>query len=451
MKKLFPIFLLFVISSTAESLPVDSLIEQTLNLFDLDMYNGRIETPKLRLGHYSNEIAIDSNSEIADNFKIKYAYRIWHIIPHTSADEAGLFIDDTLIYLEGKPIYDSSSRGDDFLEYYTLTKKEGDVINISVLRNNSAIEIPVKLIAIKTSPLPYTNPGIGEVIKDSWLQKQINDFKLNEWVDAIKKQMAEASISDYNKVPFSDNLNPWRLNAITYLHRYPTRIGAYSRFIVNDLWDAYNNSETNEGFPSVVSRIAKHLDVIVNPGLAEKKPSNINELNNYLAVVQADLDKAYNPIKGEIEQITNELLKLLQSDSNYETENENAKNEPDRKKNRNDYEQKLAGVFKKANQVDLKSMISGLIKLSALIDKSWLLELTENLPLKEYSKNYYVIPGVKGEILYFWVDGNKKYIIGGKGANIYTENFNLIIDAGGNDIYETEPVPHGSFRYFADK
>ena len=97
MKKLFPIFLLFVISSTAESLPVDSLIEQTLNLFDLDMYNGRIETPKLRLGHYSNEIAIDSNSEIADNFKIKYAYRIWHIIPHTSADEAGLFIDDTLI------------------------------------------------------------------------------------------------------------------------------------------------------------------------------------------------------------------------------------------------------------------------------------------------------------------------------------------------------------------
>ncbi|TAL69843.1 MAG: hypothetical protein EPN82_04270 [Bacteroidetes bacterium] len=450
MRKLILILLVISIISASRAIQTDSLIEQSLNLFDLDMYQGKLETPKIRLGHYSTEIVLDSNSRLALKYKIKNVYRIWHILPHTSIDEAGILIGDTLIYLDGMPIYDSLSRGDDFLEYYTQTKREGDIIKISVLRNDSLIEVPVKLIAIKTSELTFTDPGIGEVKKDSWLKKQIDEFQLNEKIDAIKKQMAEVSISDYNKIPFSKNPNPWRLNAVTYLHRYPMRVGAYSRYIVNDLWDAYNNSETNGGFPNVISRIAKYDGIEPKIITSNNKPGNINELNTYFASVQSELDKAYHPVKDSIGYVVNELLKLLQSDDNYELDLERAKDEIERKRIRNEYEKKLANVFRNANSVDLNSIIAGLIKLSALIDKSWLIDFISKLPLKEFEKNYYVIPGVEGEVLYFWVDGNKKYIIGGKGTNKYTGNFNLIIDVGGDDIYEPEQVKYGSFRFIAD-
>ncbi|MBI5324650.1 MAG: PDZ domain-containing protein, partial [Ignavibacteriae bacterium] len=450
MKNLVLIFLIILIALTVKSNSSDSLIEQSLNMFDLDLYKGQVETPKLRLGHYSYEFAVDSNSELNQKYNIKHLYKIWHILPHTSADEAGLLIGDTLIYLEGKPIYDSTSRGDDYLEYYTQTKKEGDIIKLSVLRNNELIEIPIKLIAIKISVLKFIDPGIGEIKKDSWLQKKINELGLTDWADSIKKQMAEASVSDYNKIAYSDKPNPWRLNAITYLHRYPMRIGAYSRYIVNDIWDAYNNSEANGGFQNIIGRIAKYNDLEFNAVTIKNKPNNINELNLFLASIQSELDKAYSPVKDSLGYVINELLKLLQNDDNYETELAKTKNETERKRIRNEYEQRLAGVFRKANSVDLKSIIGGIIKLSSLIDKSWLIDFIGKLPLKEFEKNYYVIPGVEGEVLYFWVDGNKKYIIGGKKTNRYTGNFNLIIDVGGDDIYETEPVKYGSFRFIAD-
>ncbi len=58
-------------------------------------------------------------------------------------------------------------------------------------------------------------------------------------------------------------------------------------------------------------------------------------------------------------------------------------------------------------------------------------ELTkqENLPFKE-------IPGVKGSVYeVFELPGGFKCVIGGSGDNVYTEDFAIIIDLGGNDTY----------------
>jgi hypothetical protein len=449
MKNIYYFLLVLLLSSNlCMSAPPDSLIEQTLNLFDLEPYKGEKSYPNLRMGLYSSQVLFDSTSDIFKKFKIEKGYKIWHIIPHTSADEAGLFIGDTLIKLDGKPIYDSKAIGDDYMDLYLYDKKADDTVTITALKNGNPTEFPVKLIAIKTYPMPYKDPGLGEVKPNSWLQQKIDEFKLNGWADTIKKQMAEASISDYNKVPFSDKPNPWRLNAVTYLHRYPLRVGAYSRFIVDDLWKSYDSKD--EAFPSIIQTIAKYLDIVQPDFNLPPKPASIQELDNYLNNVQDKIDIAYKQVKDSLPQITIELAKLLQIENNYDASFDSAKNEIEKKKLRNVYEQQIANLFRNSLKVDMTSMVEAARILSNLIDKSWVQTFISALPPKQDNMKTIIVPGVEGEVLYYWTNKQGRCVIGGKGTNHYTGDFSFILDLGGNDIYELPPAKTGSYRFVCD-
>ncbi len=449
MKKIYIILIALLISPkfcSAEQ--PDSLIEQTLNLFDLEPYKGEISYPRLRMGLYSSQFQFDSSSEILKKYHIEKGYKIWHIIPHSSADEAGLYIGDTLLMLDDKPIYNDKSIGDDYMDLYLYGKKAGDSVTITELKNGKLQDFPVKLIPIITYPMPYKDPGLGEVKPNSWLQQQIDKFKLNSWADSIKKQMAVASISDYNKVPFSDKPNPWRLNAVTYLHRYPLRVGAYSRFIANDMWKSYGAK--NEAFPAIIHTLAKYLDIIQPDFKLPPKPKSIRELDEYLNDVQNKIDIAYEKVKDSLPQITSGLSKLLEIEDGYETALDTVKDQVEKKKLRNAYEQEIAGLFRNSLKVDMTSMVEAARLLSNLIDKNWINSFIAAIPQNHNHVKKIIVPGVEGEVVYYWTNKQGRCVIGGKGTNHYTGDFSFILDLGGNDIYELPPAKTGSYRYVCD-
>jgi hypothetical protein len=434
----------------------DSLFERSLQYFDIPAYSGKIEPQPLRLGMYSNEVFLDSNLIIPGIPKDTKGYKIWHLMSHRTADEAGLFIGDTVIGMNGKPLYDSVARGDEFVELQLINKKEGDFITINVLKNGKVIDLKAKLIGLHLVELPVIDPGIGKIRDNTWLKNRIDEFKLKDWTDEIQKQMMTIGSSDYNTVPFSDKPLPWRLNAITYLHHNPTRLGAYSRLIVNDLW---NSLESQKNLSKLVEIAAKHLDINIpiplDVNLVQNKlPSNTDELIKFLEEGYSKTQKAYSKVK-DLKETTTQLKRILDIDDNWEGYLDTLKDPVFRKSEVNKQELKLAELFRNCNNIDFPALTEAAAYLAKLIDTNWVNQFGDGSAKNGYISDANIelkMPGtgIEGYVVFYKETKFGKIVIGGKSDNKYTGDFAFILDLGGNDVYELPPCQLGSFRYIID-
>ncbi|MDQ1266184.1 MAG: hypothetical protein QG635_1336, partial [Bacteroidota bacterium] len=430
MKVFFYSILIFLFSITLYSQDKPSLIENSLRMVDLQPYSGKIEPQKIRLGIYLNEVKIENPPQgFPADLK---GYVIWHIMPHWTADEAGYYIGDTLIGLEGKPLYDSVDRGDNYLELYLRNKKEGDIIKLTGLKNGKVLEKKVKLIGIRYVDMPCIDPGIGSV-RSSWLAEEINKHGLDDWTLEIRKQMATCANSDFCTVPFAGRYNPWRLNAVTYLHRNPTRLSAYSGIIVNDIWEGI---EFEHGLVGAVKAAAKHLDIPdVNFPLPEL-PTSPEDFEEFFAKVQNELDIAYNPVKNDLDSIVKELMSLLKMEGGWEEGLDTLKNEAEKRKIRLIKEKELAELFGKADKVDLFALVAAAKMLAAMIEPAWVNEFSKNIfELLKDSVNNDRIELKKNDETIYWETSYGKCAIGGSGHNFYKGDYCLIIDLSGDDVY----------------
>lgn len=456
-----PVLLLLLLLPTAsiisQTAPQDAeeLIEQSLRIVDLPSFewNGQPDPMHPRLGIYSNQVPADTARVMPGFPPATTGFSIWHIMPHWSADEAGLYIGDIILAMNGRPIGDSAYNGDEYMSVVARDMQPGDTARFTILRNGVVREIPVPLKATKRTPMPFLSVNssgmeadpFGPTRSDSWLARTLAEKGLTGWADTIGRQMRIVADQDFSTAPFTDRPSPWRLRAVTYLHRHPTRVAAYARRISQDMW---NGTDGAPGLSGAVWEATRHLDIASTRANLPSLPGSLDELTPWLRRVQSEIDEGYAPIRPDLASMTRELVEVLDMNGNWEESLDSIADPVKRRDARNREEGKLVSLFGKADQVDMRALGHAAEMLAGLADTTWLRTFIASLPTMTPLRRQ--VPGVEGEVLRVWDTPFGRCVIGGPGPNRYTGEFRFILDLGGDDTYELPPVPVGTFRYAAD-
>lgn len=451
MKLFIALILTVAVAAIAQQPSTDSLIKHTLDIVDIPPFewNGTPDAMKPRLGMYMNYVPSDSVSLMTHGVDTMRGNRIWHISPHWSADEAGLLEGDIILRVNGLSLRDSVYGPDDILNTRVSEMKAGEVLQVQFIRDGVTKTIPVPLTSATRTPMPYTNPPrLGDIHKDTWLQQTLAKTNLTEAARIIEKQMRIVADQDYCMVPFAKRPSPWRLNAVTYLHNHPLRVGAYSRMIDQDVWDGLDRGP---GLCGALTAAAKYLDLKGYINQLPKLPETPGAMISFLAGVQTELDSAYAPVRSNLDSLAYHVSSLLDMNASWEDAIDSAKNPVAKREARMSAEQKLAAVLGDADKVDLFRVADGASRLAALADSTWLSAFAKKCLDSAAGKTYSgKIDGVEGTVILAWDTPNGKYVIGGTGPNRYTGNFRMIIDLGGDDVYDLSPCPVGTCRFVAD-
>jgi hypothetical protein len=306
----------------------DTLITFSLNMMDMEPVTDIPEPSHVKLGVYFAPVPSDSVIQklIPPNYP---AVRIRQLVRGMSADKAGIMVGDVIFALDGKPLSDTSGQAGSYITNLLRSKEPGDVVKLKLARRDKILTIPVKLKVPDVIKMPFTLPAeLGEIRKDSWLALEVGKHDLKTPLTETLRQIAACADMESGDVPFTDRPNPWRLNAITYLAHHPFRTGAYSRLIVNDLWNglpfAYSLSDTlppihpkDRGLSGVVTAAGKHLDVKPITTDLPPLPKLAKELVNYFSVIQSSIDSAYFPVRNDLPRLKKELLRILDAEDGW--------------------------------------------------------------------------------------------------------------------------------------
>ena len=430
-------------------LSTDQLIERELSTFDLPPFewDGEPEPLRPRLGIYFNAIPADSVAKVTKKKMNDPWFVIWHVMPHWSADEAGVLIGDTITAINGRAIGDSNYYGEDFVNLVIRDMKPGESARLSIRREGKKLELPVPLLTDERVLMPFTMPErLGRIHQNSWLYQTLKENNLLDWSREIAKQMRGIADIDMSRTRFAGRPNPWRLNVVTALHHNPTRTGAYGRLIVDDLWSGV---DVGTGLSGAVVAAGSHLDIPVPTKTPPQHPSTVSGLTEYLLTAGEKIRGAYRPVGSDLFRTTNELLSLLDPNENWEGELDSISDPRRRREARNAYEEKIATLFKNADHVDFEALVEGGSWIAALADTVWLKSFA-----KQFRPSDMVapdeIPGVKGSVLYWWETPFGLCVIGGDGPNRYSGHFPFILDVGGDDQYDLSAISPGIFRFVAD-
>jgi hypothetical protein len=413
---------------------------------------------KPRLGIYFNDVPADSIRMLTNGKEDVKGNRIWHLAPHWSADKAGLMMNDIVLRVDGRTLEDSVYGGTDVLntrlgqKHAASATMPGDTMHFEIFRGNQLKNIDVPLIAGKRIPvMAYTEPaGLGPLRK-SWLQKTLQEKKLTNWADSIAKQIAANADADYCDAPFSERSNPFRLNAVTYLDHHPTRVGALSRLIDQSVWDSLDAAP---GIAGAVGAAAEQLGCTSRNGSEPGQPESKEDLTKYFDAAQSYLDKAYAPVHSNLASLSWGLSELLNTDTNWEDPVDSIKDPALQLQTRDKAEAMLQSLLGDANKVNFSDLCKAARMIAALADTNWLQgfahEQLHLLKAKGIPPEPLNIPGVDGSVLMEWDTPEGKCVIGGGGPNRYYGDFALIIDLGGDDVYDLPPCKPGTFRIVAD-
>lgn len=432
-----------------------SLIEHSLEYVDFPPYvqNGPLPPMRPRLGIYFNDVPADSVRIITGGDEHIKGNRIWHLAPHWSADSAGLMNGDIVLRVDGKELKDSIYGGTDVLNTRLSAMKVGDTMHFQIIRNGRIRFVLVPLLGgNRIPPMTYWDyAGLGPLRHDSWMQRTLAEKGLTGWADSIAKQIAAVADFDFCDTRFTNEPNPFRLNAVTYLDHHPTRVGALSRLIDQSVWDSLSEGQ---GLDGAIDAAALQLGCLPKELPHLTLPRTIDGLTAYFATVQSFLDRAYAPVHSRIDSLSYGLSELLNTDTNWEDPVDSTQDPILQLKVRNNAEKMLVGVLGNAAKVNFPDLASAARMLAALADTVWLrsfsFEVISTLKHSGKPLRPFTVPGVDGLVLMEWNTPQGRCVIGAAGPNRYYGDFAMIIDVGGDDVYDLPPCKPGSFRFIAD-
>lgn len=428
----------------------DELIGRSLDAFDLVPFGweGEAEPLRPRLGVYVQAIPADSFALLPGVPSGARPVRVWHVMPHWSADRAGMLAGDLIVTLNGKPIGDSAYQYDDYLNVTFRELRPGEAAQFEIVRNGVFSRLSVPAIAAVRAPLPVPPdpPGLGPVRAGSWLAKSIATLGLIERAQVIQKQLCIVADQDFCTVPFTARPSPWRLNAVTYLHHNPTRVGAYSRWLDAEMW----RQSDAHGLLGAVAHAGRTLGVELPPGLElPERPNARAEFDRYLVTIGAHLGRAYAPVRRDLDTLCRSLARLLDPVVSWEVELDTTTDQKRRRELRFASEKRLSGLFASADAIDRAALTQAGIMLAALTDTAWVRAFASKLRSDGLASAGRVA-GVEGDVVAQWQTPQGLCVVGGPGANRYTGDFAVVFDLGGDDVYALPAVRPGAFRYLAD-
>ncbi len=294
--------------------------------------------------------------------------------------------------------------------------KPGDTVEFLVLRSGAVSKIAVKLGVRKQYHYPAASHPELEVKtnKPSRFERYLHENKLYDKYVAIVNKLYEASnFQQGATVIVKDQPDFFRLREVTYLMRNPERTSLVADQIADSMEAQFN--EKNKDLAKAVTTAAKWLD----------EPSSTYHVRG-LNGNSDDMKKIVQHIQY-CEKMRDEAFSALTAE-----EKEALKNLPGFYTRKNEVDDKVAAL-RAAAKVDFKKFFAACAAFTEMTNQLEAIKKCAEAYKCEDVKN---VKGVLGKVLYYAETPIGRVVIGGEDDNVYTEDFAVIIDLGGSDVYK---------------
>jgi len=360
---------------------------------------------------------------LSETVKKDNAVYIDRIIPESAAEEAGIKSGDIVVAVDGEP-FDDKTPPRNQLKKAITGKNAGDNLRLSIIRDGQETIIDTRLgEKKKIVPKVMLHPEIDAMQKSgdktgSAVYHMIESSgRLDDFLHTMAQLSDQSLLLDSQKISQD---NPFRLSEVNYLLQNPTNIIPVSRGITGSILG--NLSDMNYKLPGLIESASLQLDARIDPNLEEPPVMNsLDEIINYIIGTTARAESyRIEAFKG----LSEEERKFLKDEA------------PGIFIGDNDTPEILEKLFKAAIKVDYPMLFKS-VAVASRAASPQVIEALKKSGLRDLGRLKHVPSDeAAGDVIDIRDSRFGRIIIGGPGSTIYKGNAFLIIDFGGDDLYE---------------
>ena len=368
---------------------------------------------------------------LSDKVKKDASVFIKAVIPETPAKEAGIIAGDIVIAADGKSFNEEGIQPLRQLKKAIRGKNIGDELELSIFREGTPLTVVAKLREEKKIPPKVkAQPEIENLQKsmgesDSVIYQLLQaSGKVDDFLNTISVLRGKSQLVDSYKISVTEN--PFRLSEMNYLLQNPTNIIPVSRRITKSFVECLNAGHYDLG--CLISVASLGLDVELSLSHREDPP-HIDSIDDFIGYVIAKISRAESFRNMAFKELSaDDITFLVEVSSKVLSSNVTSED------NLNlESEERL---LKTAAKIDYPMLFKSMAEASEIISPEIIQALGE-LDIKDFKKHRNISADIaEGDIIDMIETEFGRIMIGGPGRTHYKGDSFMVIDLGGDDIYE---------------
>ncbi|MFQ5586486.1 MAG: PDZ domain-containing protein [Thermodesulfobacteriota bacterium] len=351
-----------------------------------------------------------------------------YVIEGSEAERAGLIAGDTIIAIDGKPFGKEGDRPHERLQEAVKERGVGGRMGLTLLRGGEELEVEAEVGERRRAPATVREHSEiddiqrGLAASPSPLYRSLEgEGKSDGFRETLIQLHLKSRLADSYRVSPE---NPFRLGEINYLLRNPTNIIPLSRGITRSLLDG---SDDRLEVDRLIGEAAGRLDADFTPeGGGAPSLKSVSDLVEYIVGVAA-----------RVESYREAALKGLTPDeAGFLRENalEALSDEVEEVESGDD--EALLRLLRIVRKIDYPMLFASAAEAARLVSPA-VTEALEVMDVEALKRNP-SIPGDagSGDIIDVIESRFGRGVIGGTGTARYRGDTSVIIDFGGDDLYE---------------
>ena len=359
-------------------------------------------------------------SEMVKKDKAVYIDRI---IPESAAEEAGIKSGDIVIAVDGESFDDKTAPRDQLKKAIT-GKNAGENLRLSIVRDGKEMIIEARL-GVKKKTVPKIKPHPETDTTQKSMDKTSSAVyhtveasgRLEDYLKTVAQLKEQSFFLDSYKIAPD---NPFRLSEVNYLLQNPNNIIPVSREIADSIL-AHLKDMTYD-MSGLVEEASFQLDVEFHPDTEE--PSAMSSLDEVVTYITETISRAELYRKESFKGLSGEDKKFLEDEAPRLLSGD---------KETPELQEKLLKI---AIKVDYLMLFRSIAEASSAVSPH-VIEALKKSELRDIQRHNEVPSDVAEDDVMDVIDSRfGRIIIGGPGKTSYKGNAFLIIDFGGDDLYE---------------
>ncbi|MFQ5329031.1 MAG: PDZ domain-containing protein [Thermodesulfobacteriota bacterium] len=354
-----------------------------------------------------------------------------YVVEESSAERAGIRRGDTIVAVDGLPFDKSDEEPQSRLKSVVLERGVGGEIGLALLREGERLTVEARIGERPTAPATAT--GYGEIDD---MQGQLDPLSSPLYREVERRGVTdgfrETLIHLYGKSRLADSYtvspdNPFRLGEINYALQNPGNIIPQARGISRGLLAPVTDKGVE--VDRLIKEASRRLDADFDIPEFETPPlRSKDDLVEFIVEVAARAKRyraaALNKLTGdELDFLKAKSLEILSDDGD-----DDSKEEAD--------DEEVLKLLKIARKIDYPKLFAAAAEAARLVSPEVIASL-ERLDVGSFKRN----PSLQddtgyGDIIDVVDTRFGTIVIGGAGTTHYRGEAFVIIDFGGDDLYE---------------
>lgn len=364
--------------------------------------------------------ALEGDTSAIGGAKGELGILVTSVVAGAPAEKAGLAAEDVLVAIDGRPFEGSGEEALEQLRVAIAKRRPGDALPLVFLRGGERISVTVTLAEMPIADARgKPHPELEAYHNDpapSYLELVLAKEKLDQGFTLVEQGVAAAASESATTEPIlSDDPDPFRLGEVNYCLTHPLDTHLVVKGLARDLADA---AERGSSPAVLMAALAREADLEVGaigarPLAGESLDARVDDLVARIAEAVEDVKAALAPLRPE------ERRELAEASFFRPGDRGSAAG--------------LQAYLALGARVKRDRLAAAACRVLAALGKTSLEALGRDAGI---SGQVEPPEGVEGDVLLIKETHAGTVVVGGKGRTVYARAFALVIDLGGNDVYE---------------